>query len=165
MRVYARSQPTPSTTDVVESCQLRKCQEHFVNFNHDYNRRMILKLITRYNRLLSVLKFAVSRLTATTWIQGHTSVLSLLRPGPTFQFINSRKTYSLYRAFYDESEQAGSAVLMLGTRAHHCALFWARWIKPAHLHPIFLRFMRVLYSHLCLGLPSGLVSSVCLFVV
>jgi hypothetical protein len=42
------------------------------------------------------------------------------------------------------------------TRAFHWALSSARSIQPISPHPISLRFILMLSSHLSLGLPSGL---------
>jgi hypothetical protein len=42
------------------------------------------------------------------------------------------------------------------TRALHWSLFWARSIQSIPSHPISLRFILILSTHLRLGLPSGL---------
>jgi hypothetical protein len=42
------------------------------------------------------------------------------------------------------------------TRARHWSLSWARWIQFTPSHPISLRSILLLSSHLRLGLPSGL---------
>jgi hypothetical protein len=42
------------------------------------------------------------------------------------------------------------------TRVRQWFLSWARWIQSTPSHPIFLRSVLVLFSHLPLGLPSGL---------
>ena len=42
------------------------------------------------------------------------------------------------------------------TTAHHVSISWARWIQSTPSHPIyFLKSLLILYSYLCLGLPSG----------
>jgi hypothetical protein len=39
-------------------------------------------------------------------------------------------------------------------RAHHLSLFWAGWIQSTSTHPISLISILILYSNLCLYLPS-----------
>jgi hypothetical protein len=46
--------------------------------------------------------------------------------------------------------------IIVFTRAHHWPLFWARYIHSIPFYPISLRFVLILFSHLCLRLPSGL---------
>jgi len=38
----------------------------------------------------------------------------------------------------------------------HWSLSWARWIKSTPSHPISQSSILILFSHLCIGLPSGL---------
>jgi len=45
------------------------------------------------------------------------------------------------------------------TRAGHMSLSWASSIQSIHPHPTFWRLILILFSHLRLGLPSGLFSS------
>jgi hypothetical protein len=45
------------------------------------------------------------------------------------------------------------------TRALHRSLFWARSIQSIPSHPIYLRSILILFTHLRLGLPSGLFPS------
>jgi hypothetical protein len=45
------------------------------------------------------------------------------------------------------------------TRACNLSLSWARSIQSMFLHPTSYRFILILYSHLCLCLPSGLFPS------
>ena len=45
------------------------------------------------------------------------------------------------------------------TSACHLPLSWASWIQSIPLHPTSWRFILILSSHLCLGLPSGLFPS------
>ena len=45
------------------------------------------------------------------------------------------------------------------TRARHLSLFWARSIQSMPFHPTYWRFISILYSYLCLCLPSGIFSS------
>jgi hypothetical protein len=40
-------------------------------------------------------------------------------------------------------------------RGRHWSLSWAIWIQLTSCQPISLRFIRILSSHLCLGLPSA----------
>jgi hypothetical protein len=42
------------------------------------------------------------------------------------------------------------------TRTRHWNLSWARWIQSTHSHPMSLRSIIILLSHLRLGLPGGL---------
>jgi hypothetical protein len=44
------------------------------------------------------------------------------------------------------------------TSARHLSLPWASSIQSTHLHPTSRRSILILSSHLCLGLPSGLLS-------
>jgi len=41
----------------------------------------------------------------------------------------------------------------------HKSQFWARSIQSTPSHPIYLRFLLVLFFHICLGLPCGLFHS------
>lgn len=41
------------------------------------------------------------------------------------------------------------------TKAHHLLPSWARLIQFTPSHPISLKFTLTLFSHLCLGIPSG----------
>ena len=43
--------------------------------------------------------------------------------------------------------------------ARHLSLFWASLIQSIHPHPTSWRYILILFSHLLLGLPSGLVPS------
>jgi len=45
------------------------------------------------------------------------------------------------------------------TRSRHWSLSWAKWIQSTFFHPISQRSIFILFSHLCLGLPSGLFPS------
>ena len=45
------------------------------------------------------------------------------------------------------------------TNARHLSLPWASSIQTTHPHPIFRRSILILSSHLCLGLPIGLLPS------
>jgi hypothetical protein len=45
------------------------------------------------------------------------------------------------------------------TSAHHLSLSWASCIQSTHPHPTSQRFILILSSHLCLGLPGGLLPS------
>jgi hypothetical protein len=45
------------------------------------------------------------------------------------------------------------------TQARHWTLSWASWIQLAPSIPISIRSILLLSSHLCLGLPSGLLPS------
>ena len=45
------------------------------------------------------------------------------------------------------------------TSAHHLSLPWARSIQSITPHPTSWRSIKILSSHLCLGLPSGLFPS------
>jgi hypothetical protein len=49
--------------------------------------------------------------------------------------------------------------IIVFTRALHWSLSWARSIQSIPPHPISLRSISILYSHLCLGLPGGLFHS------
>ena len=42
------------------------------------------------------------------------------------------------------------------TTARHLFLFWASLIQPTTFNPIILRYIFILLSNLCLGLPSCL---------
>jgi hypothetical protein len=44
-------------------------------------------------------------------------------------------------------------------KPHHWTLSWASWIQFGPSIPIYLTFISMLYSHLHLGLPSGLLPS------
>jgi len=41
-------------------------------------------------------------------------------------------------------------------REGHWTLSWATWVQSAPLHSVYLRFILILSSYLCLGLKSGL---------
>jgi hypothetical protein len=45
------------------------------------------------------------------------------------------------------------------TSAHHLSLSWATSIQSITPHPTYWRFILILSSHLCLGLPSSLIPS------
>jgi len=45
--------------------------------------------------------------------------------------------------------------------AHHLSLSWASSIQSIPLHSTYWRLILMLSSHLCLGLPSGLIPSGC----
>jgi hypothetical protein len=42
------------------------------------------------------------------------------------------------------------------TRPRHLSIFWARWIQFMFSYVIFLKSILLLFFHLCLDLPSGL---------
>jgi hypothetical protein len=41
------------------------------------------------------------------------------------------------------------------TRTWHLSLLWAKWIHSIPSHPLPLRLILILFSHLCLWLPCG----------
>jgi hypothetical protein len=50
-------------------------------------------------------------------------------------------------------------LLLLFKRARHWILSWTRWLQPVPSNIISLRCILILFSHLCLDLPSGLIPS------
>jgi hypothetical protein len=71
---------------------LRQRLEFFVNYNRDWNRRIVLKLIIQHNGLLSLLKFAVSHPTAFAhcYIDGTDSYQRIARPTRALSYRFSR---------------------------------------------------------------------------
>jgi hypothetical protein len=84
-----------------------------------------------------------------TWLLQLTSwSWALLEKQPVEQLLKNSPTFYGTRRF-----------ITVFTRALHCSLTWARGIQSISSHPIYLRSILILSTHLLLGLPSGLFPS------
>jgi hypothetical protein len=72
----------------------------------------------------------------------------LLQKPPVAQLLKNFLTFYGTRRF-----------ITVFTRLRHWSLSWARWIQSIPHHPISLRYISILPSHLRPGLPSGLFPS------
>jgi hypothetical protein len=73
---------------------------------------------------------------------------ALLQKPPVVQLLKDFPTFYGTRRF-----------ITVFTRALRCLLSWARSIQPIPPHPVSLRSILILFTHLRLGLPSGLFPS------
>lgn len=60
---------------------------------------------------------------------------------------------------HDMGTEFGTSLPFFTGRCHW-SLFWARWIQSIYSHPISIRFILILFSHLLLALSVGLFCSV-----
>jgi hypothetical protein len=81
----------------------------------------------------------------TTMFSIHSWSWALLGKPPIVQLLKN------FPAFYGTRR-----FIIVFTRALHWSLFWARSIQPTPSHPVSLRSILILSTHLRLGLPSGL---------
>jgi hypothetical protein len=79
---------------------------------------------------------------------------SLMELSPSWEAANCAATQGIIPAFYGTRR-----FITVFTRAHHRSLSWPRSIQSIPSHPISLRSILILSTHLRLGLPSGLSSS------
>jgi hypothetical protein len=73
-----------------------------------------------------------------------------MEPSPSSE-VASRLATQEFLTFYGTR-----SFITVFIRAYHWSLFWARWIQSITPHPISLKYISILLTHLRLGLPSGL---------
>jgi len=56
-----------------------------------------------------------------------------------------------FSAFYEARK-----FITVFTRSCHWSLSWSKWIQSTSSHTLSLRYILILSSHLCIGLPSSL---------